>query len=234
MKLEGEAFHHGCGPALTMTSPNLDLLDNLHPDLHPLKEAATALLDQSARVEPTLGTLQLGYRPQIAPEGYCMRLFRPLPPEGLARYERVTAFHIPAYYHELLNTLNGCFAYELSLFGAAPSMAADPPLLERRVIQPLDLSVHARPQPAALSADWLAFGAGPWSHDEGVTYFLSSSGEVHSLRSGGELVGHWRTFVQFLGEEVLRAKEAWPEYERFMSELRRELEHRPRRKAAKK
>jgi hypothetical protein len=112
-------------------------------------------------------------------------------------------------YLRVLQKLNGMSAFGFALFGIPPSMTKSPPLLDRSVLQPLDI--------ATANKDWrreyfvadelFYFGVSDYSDDELVGYFLAESGTVHAFRKSGEAVGGWRSLGPFLQDELARAEE---------------------------
>ncbi|MGH9761435.1 MAG: hypothetical protein ACREDR_23375, partial [Blastocatellia bacterium] len=151
--------------------------------------------------------------PNIAPKAYALRFFAPLSSDLIDSYQSIHNIRVSSYYLPILQKLNGAHAFELSLFGIPPSMASDPPLLDRSVAQPLDIGTANTvwKRGYAVEKDWFHFGGGPYTFDENIGYFFDQSGTIHSMRKSGKSLGSWRTFKQFLVDELARAEAAYSE-----------------------
>jgi hypothetical protein len=111
---------------------------------------------------------------------------------------------IPSLYRELLLVTNGYLAFDLSLFGLAPSMQESPHLLDREKRQCHALSLANRDwiREFEVEENWFYFGGRALSASEKAGYFLSEGSLVRALRISGETVGEWSNFSLFLEEEL--------------------------------
>lgn len=197
------------------------LIAQLSGEWEPVRELAARLRVGGAREFEEC--FALSHRPHVAPEGYALWLYPPLSEAALARYQQIHHLGISPTYLRLLRSLNGARAFELSLFGVPPSMAAEPPLLSRTGFSPLDLATanhHWRSEYSVPEA-WFHFGVGPYSHDENVGYFLDDAGNVFSSRRRGERVRAWASFSEFLVEELRRAEAEYPKHEAALADVLR-------------
>ena len=191
-------------------------------ELAPLRDVAVRL--SSGANEVKSDTIGLSYRPHVAPQFYALRLFSPLPQPNLAQYQLINGINISPHYLPILEKLNGANVFQLSLFGVPPSMANNPPLLDRSTENPYDISIANKNWKFEfdIPKDWFYFGGGPFSFDENVGYFFDSVGTIYSVRNNGVRLSSWHSFPMFLHDEISRCESLYPEYEGFMAELIRE------------
>jgi hypothetical protein len=186
------------------------LIAQLSADWEPMRDLAVRLRVGGARESEEC--FALSHRPHVAPEAYALWLYPPISEAALARYQRIHQLVIPSPYLRLLRSLNGARAFELSLFGAPPSMAAEPPLLSRTGFSPFDLATanHHWKSEYSVPDACFHFGVGPYSENENFGYFLDDRGNVFSSRRNGERVRVWASFSEFLVEELRRAEAEYP------------------------
>jgi hypothetical protein len=198
-----------------------DLIAGLSGDLEALRELALRFGEEGREV--TDDRVALSHRPHIAPHSYALTLYAPLSDATIARYQRIHGINFSAHYLRILEKLNGAHAFQLSLFGVPPSMADDPPRLNRLTSQPFDVATANQDWKLEYSVprEWFHFGGGPHSFEENIGYFLDSYGTIYACRKNGERLRSWTLFSEFLREELRRAEADYPRYEAFMAELRR-------------
>jgi hypothetical protein len=129
-----------------MSAPETEIRDRLNslPSVcGPVVNHARRYLRYSPSVASD-GTLNIGYTPWVAPEAYAFHLFAPAQREWLGGFSVTSGHDFPNTYSEFLLAMNGCFAYGLSLYGLPASLQAQPRLLDRSKIQPLDLDAANR------------------------------------------------------------------------------------------
>jgi hypothetical protein len=144
--------------------------------------------------------------PKVAPMAFRFRIYPGALPQWLAAKQNQ---YVSKHYRNILSDMNGCFAYGMKLYGLAPSMQGDPPLQNRMVLQPLDLSnanEHwKREFKSTRIGKLLHFGGRHYSRTENVGYFEASGGRIVSVRKNGEIVGEWDSFLPFLNDELQAA-----------------------------
>lgn len=165
--------------------------------------------------------IQLGCHPRSDGELYAVRVFSPLPISSIEKYERIHGVQIVAGYSNVLSQINGAWIYRLALYGVPPSMTEEPPLLDRSIPQPLDIATANLNWRNAFSPsrDEFHFGSSSWTLEKNVGYFLGPSGRVRGLVDGQGCVGEWMDIDAFLREEIVRNREAYPEYLSFFDEM---------------
>lgn len=150
--------------------------------------------------------LLIGHMPWVAPLAYAITIFPPAKKTWLSSFKDKTRKPIPRVYRDFLLTANGCFAYDLSLFGLAPSMQKSPPLLNREKLECHDLRLANEAKgwisEYRVEAQMFHFGSRAFSEDENVGYFLGADDLIRGLRTNGEVVGKWSSFAKFLFDEL--------------------------------
>lgn len=192
---------------------------SLHGDLAPIQELASRL--RSGDCDETPDAFALSHRPHIAPFAYALRLYKPLSPVTIATYQQLHGLEIVPQYLSVLQKLNGIDAFQFSLFGVPPSMANNPPLLNRSVAQPYDIATANRSWRLEypVPVNWFHIGGGPYSFDENIGYFIDQDGTIQASRKNGELLRSWSSFRKFLADELALAEAGYPAYEAFMAEV---------------
>lgn len=147
------------------------------------------------------GTVMLGRAPQVGPEAYHVLIYPPAPESWLRTLEGTMNVEIPGDLRRILQVMNGCHCFDLSLFGVTAS-PTEP--LNRR--EPMALRL------AFGLADWAMeygragsfhFGGAPWIDEENVGYFWGNRGPF-SARTNGEVVGEWTGVADLFASEVAR------------------------------
>ena len=176
--------------------------------------------------------IQVGRRAGLNNKTFSICLFDPLPESSFAKYETIHDMVIPDPYRKVLNQINGAWMYRLVLFGLPPSMIAEPPLLDRSVVQPMDLATAHRDWRAKYEAeeDEFHFGSSDWTMEKTIGYFVSPTGSVRGLVASEGCVAQWSDFDLFLDEEVQRNKAAYPAYEKYIADALRLAEAKQKKK----
>jgi hypothetical protein len=208
-----------------MSADAEEILHNLTGDLEPVRKLVSRY--EGARASSDLGSdvLLLSHRPNIGELAYAIEIFAGVSDALIATYETLHDFTVPDLYRGLLMKINGANLFDLSLYGIPLSMAKDPPLLDRSGRSPLDLAtaqkfwiVGYKVTPGALY-----FGGAPYSYTENVGYFLFPQKVIQSVRKNGAVVGEWRSFKEFLRDELARAEAAFPAHEEAMAAINEEI-----------
>ncbi len=195
-------------------------LQALAPELEPLIQLVKRLGISSAT--PTQSGWGLSPRPAIAPEAFALLLYKPLPTQALDKLTSIHALNLPDSYRRVLEQINGVMAFELSLYGVPPGSTEESPFVDRSEPQPHDITLANKAWRFAYQApvDWQMIGGGQHNDDEIVGYFAHHTGRFRAILKGGQCVGEWPGFSEFLACELLRAELAYPAYESAMAELR--------------
>ena len=210
-----------------MNSVTQPFLETLHNDLLPVRGVIERLASD-VNLEPETGALRLSHRPKVGAEAYACVLYPGVDTNLIDRYERihrariVDYLDIPLLYRNLLTRLNGADLFGIALYGIPLSMAQDPPLLNRSVQQPLDVSTANETWRLEyrVPRSNFYFGGGPHSSQENRGYFLTPKNQVEAFLVGGKKIGEWQSMATFLAEEIDRAESIFPEFERIMEDAR--------------
>ncbi|HZN38188.1 MAG TPA: hypothetical protein VFD82_05255 [Planctomycetota bacterium] len=197
---EIKCIARACGSAsrtLTIVSKPDAIVPDFAGEVAPLSEIARRY---SAFGTTTNGSaIVVAPMPWVAPQAHAFWLFEPLSmsdiPPGLS---------CPSVYRTVLCQTNGCFAFEVSLYGI-PSRSG---LLDRSTLRPHSLvsaNQHWRREFVGAT-ELFHFGGGPHSESEDVGYFFDGD-HIIARRKGGEETGRWTTFRAFLREELSRAEQ---------------------------
>lgn len=167
----------------------------------PIREQALRYINNNSKVDENR-TLKILHRPWVAPLNWGLTLYPGAPHDWLAEYRERTGQPIPEFYSRFLSAINGCFIYDLSLYGIPPSMH-EKNLLNRRVLQCHDL--------ATANRDWICeykvapgsfyFGGRSYSYSENIGYFWDN-GKIRSVRKNGKTQSEWTDFTTFLHDEI--------------------------------
>jgi hypothetical protein len=170
--------------------------------LAPIREAVGRYLKYPSSVNED-GVMNVGHRPWEAPESYMFRLFPGIQRKALVGYAKAFQLEIPKIYVEVLRELNGAFCFGMSLYGIPPSMLGNPPLLDRKRVQCLDLS-RAKGWTAEyhITQNSFHFGGRHFSYEENVGYFMDGEDRIRSVRKGGKVVAEWTSLAAFLKDEL--------------------------------
>jgi hypothetical protein len=130
---------------------------------------------------------------------------------------------VPPSYRKLLTRLNGAFVFNIALFGIPLSMAQNPPLLNRSVLQPFDVCTANKQWRIeyGVARSKFFFASGSHSSTENVGYFLTLDNQVEAYLTGERKFGEWHTLGAFILAELQRAESQFLEYERMMEGVQR-------------
>lgn len=179
---------------------------NAYPDEYlPIKSQAQKYLPNNSSLEND-GTMKILHRPWIAPLNWGLMLYKGADDKWLEDFENSTEKKIPSVYKKFLLTINGCFIYDLSLFGLTPSIYLKG-TFDRTQLQCQDLisANDSWVQEYAVEQDHFHFGSRAYTYDENVGYFLREN-QIMSLRINGETVKEWTSFTEFLNDEIGEAE----------------------------
>ncbi len=199
----------------------MDIIRQLTNDLEPIRRLAERLLSEAVETETRDDRLQLSKRPNVGSEAFAMTLYMGVDDSTIDRYQRIHSVEIPPDYRRILHVLNGASIFGLNLYGIPPSMAQEPPLLDRTTIQPLDLATASTHWRHGFTDDLSLFqiGGSPLSLEENVGYFLTADSSVVSLKKRSHRINAWKSIQRFLVEELERAQTQYSEFEQFMAKI---------------
>ena len=115
----------------------LEILNDFPIAFSALKEHSFKYIKHSSIIYDDL--IGIGHRPWVAPYNFAIALFSPAKKAWFLKFKKMYGKSIPTCYKEFLLVSNGCFFYELNLFGLTPSIYGKNNLLDRSKLQCLDL-----------------------------------------------------------------------------------------------
>ena len=150
--------------------------------------------------------MNIFHRPWVAPFNWGLRLYKGVDKNWLEQFEQKTQKVIPDFYKDFLLEINGCFIYDLSLFGLLPSIFLKG-VLDRTQLQCHDL--------VTANTNWIYeykvdknnfhFGGRSYTYSENIGYFFDSN-KIRALRSNGKTIKEWQNFSVFLNDEIKEAE----------------------------
>ncbi len=185
-------------------NPDLEYIDgrlkSMPAAMQPLTQLALRYLPRGYRVDD--GAVRLGRHRKYEHDHYYITIFPPSVPEWLVRRR---SFEVPLDYLQLLSHANGLTIFGIDLFGFTPSMQEDPPRLNRRKHQCLDITTANETWSIGyeLAPRGSVFvGSRSYTSDQNSGYFMNENGSVCSLLKNGRLVGKWPSVWRLLSEEI--------------------------------
>jgi len=173
---------------------------NSYPDEYSaIKKQAIKYLQNNSNIEDT-GILNILHRPWIAPFNWGLTIYQGIEIDEITGAEQTIGKPIPHFYRRFLTSINGCFLYDLSLFGIIRSIT-------RSALQPHSLESANRDWIVEFDTDqsFFHFGGAAYSYDENIGYFYGHN-KIMSIRKNGKLVNEWSSFSDFLDAELIRAE----------------------------
>lgn len=204
-------------------------LDGLPTRLAPLRHLVLRHLTAGYIDDPQSGAWLIDHRPKVAAEAYAIVLFHGIDDVAVDRYRAIQermgeGIDIPNEYRSILSYLNGAQILKGHFFGIPRSMLTYPPLLDRSIRQPMDISSANKFWKVQYKAEpRFFFGSGPYSHEENLGYFWGGDGRIETFRTGGARVDSYCNFEGFLDGEIARLTSIYPDYEQRQEAFWREL-----------
>lgn len=171
--------------------------------LSPIHQAASRYLKEESDITEN-GVMQIARRPWVAPENYTFWLYPGIDDESLNRYCQTFQIEIPLLYRRFLKKLNGAYCFGMSFYGVPLSMLGYPPMLNRSIVQCLDLGMAGTwwSREYRNSSGRFHFGGRHFSYRENIGYFIEGKTTVLSLKKTGQVINQWKNFKDFLTDEL--------------------------------
>ena len=180
-------------------------IDSYPDEYLPIQKQAKKYLRNNLCIDGN-NTLNVFHRPWVAPFNWGLMLYQGADKNWIEQFEERTQKIIPSTYKSFLLTINGCFIYDLSLYGLTPSIYLEV-TLDRSELQCHDLTT--------ANTDWIFeykvdendfhFGSGTYLYDEKIGYFFDDN-KIRSISTNGKLVNEWMNFTDFLSDEISTAE----------------------------
>jgi len=144
--------------------------------------------------------LNILHRPWVAPLNWGLMIYKGASKEVLCDFQYDNEINIPAFYREFLENINGCFLYDISLYGIIPS-------LTRSYLQCHSLeAANARwIHEYKVDISYFYFGGSSYNYEENVGYFYDGN-KIISIRKNGQIIDEWIDFSCFLEDEISKSE----------------------------
>jgi hypothetical protein len=188
-----------------MISKIKERLTKFDKDYKPIIQQGLKYISNNSNIDE-FNTLNILHRPWVASENWGIKLYDSAKLSWIEDFARKTGKVIPDFYVSFLLNLNGCFIYDLSLFGLPPSLYGNG-VLNRSILQCHDLTAANNSWIVEYRIDEKAFyfGGRAYSEDENVGYFYFND-LIFSIRNNGEVIDKWLNFYDFLDSEIEKAE----------------------------
>ena len=179
---------------------NIYKIIDTYPDEYlAIKKQARKYIQNGSNIDNNQ-RINILHRPWVARLNWGLMLYKSADTKWIDEAEASINKTIPDFYKRFLTNINGCFIYDISMFGLIHS-------LTRSFLQCHSLTI--------ANNDWIMefdvdqslfhFGGGRYSHEENTGYFYGQD-KIMSIRKNGKLVNEWSSFADFLNEELIRAE----------------------------
>lgn len=164
-----------------------------------IKKHAKRYIKNGSEIDKS-GTLNILHRPWVAPLNWGLMIYKGADSKRINEEEQTIEKSIPEFYKRFLTNINGCFLYDISMFGLIPSMT-------RSFLQCHSLINANQDWIMEFNTDqnFFHFGGGKFSPTENTGYFYGHN-RIISIRKNGKLVNEWNSFSDFLTDELVRAE----------------------------
>jgi hypothetical protein len=176
--------------------------------LGPIARVAGNIAETGAWLEKDSGAFLAGYRPDIGSHAYDIVIYPPQTRSLLDTYQQINGFPLPETVIEMLSYVNGCTILGLSIYGAPTSMAKNPPMLNRSLRVPLDISSgrHWRIGYVNPHKNEVLFASKNVGDDGQIGYFVNPIGLVVGRGNDSSEVdkhsGSWDNITDWLASEL--------------------------------
>jgi hypothetical protein len=175
------------------------IIDSYPDEYIAIKKQAKKYIQNGSGIDNS-ETVNILHRPWIAPLNWGLMLYQGTDIKWINQAEETIGKTIPDFYKNFLTNINGCFLYDMSMFGLIHS-------LTRSFLQCHDLTTANSNWIEEFDVDqsFFHFGGGTYSYDENMGYFYGQN-KIISIRKNGKLVNEWNNFSDFLNDELIRAE----------------------------
>ncbi|MBN1597517.1 MAG: SMI1/KNR4 family protein [Bacteroidales bacterium] len=181
-------------------------LETISDTLKPIRNISLKYLQQGGRIDKNIIRIYNLY--WEAPLQYGITIFKPTPDSYLEKFEKHNNIEIPGIYKQFLKEMNGCYIFELSLFGLTPSIY-EPDMDYSYSIECYDLAAANREWKYDYKTDSgsFYFGGRTYLYNENIGYFIDSAGVIKAVRYNGQVLNTWTSFSSFLKDEIKQAED---------------------------
>jgi hypothetical protein len=175
------------------------IIDTYPDEYLAIKKQAIKYIQNSSNLDDNQ-RINILHRPWVARLNWGLMIYKGADTKWINEAEGNINKKIPDFYKRFLTNINGCFLYDISMFGLIPS-------LTRSFLQCHSLTIANNHWIKEFDVDQslFHFGVGPYSHQENTGYFYRHD-KIMSVRKNGKLVNEWSSFSDFLNDELTRAE----------------------------
>jgi hypothetical protein len=185
-----------------------NVLNNFDNEFISIKNCAKKYLKYCSIIDID-NSIKIGHNPVIAPENYMIVLYEGIIKSWINKFQNNIKIKIPEMYQNTLLKMNGCFIFDMSLYGLTPSLYNNK-LLDRTKLQCLSLDI--------ANTDWIKeydvdtkyfyFGGRSYNENENIGYFIVDD-KIKTLLWSGRIINEYKNFKDFLIEEIRIAEEMY-------------------------
>lgn len=179
---------------------NLYKIIDSYPDEYiAIKKQAKQYIQNNSGIDEN-GRINIFHRPWKARLNWGLMIYKGADIDWINQVEDSIKMEIPDFYKTFLININGCFLYDISMFGIIHS-------LTRSFLQCHDLVTANNNwiKGFDVDQDLFHFGGGTYSEEENTGYFYGDN-KIISARKNGKIVSEWTSFSKFLNDELNRAE----------------------------
>lgn len=178
----------------------LNRLQKFPNNLDPISSQVKRYLDNNTKYSDE--EVKVLHRPWVAPLNWGLMLYQGANPEWFQEFQKRTMKEIPEFYLEFLKHINGCFLFDMSLYGLTPSVY-ETGSLNRTILQCHDLTTANNSWVYEYDVDpkLFHFGSRHYTEDENVGYFFADE-QILCFRNNGEQINQWKNLESMLFEEI--------------------------------
>lgn len=178
----------------------LNRLQKFPNNLDPISSQVKRYLDNNTKYSDE--EVKVLHRPWVAPLNWGLMLYQGANREWFQEFQKRTMKEIPEFYLEFLKHINGCFLFDMSLYGLTPSVY-ETGSLNRTILQCHDLTTANNSWVYEYDVDpkLFHFGSRHYTEDENVGYFFADE-QILCFRNNGEQFNQWKNLESMLFEEI--------------------------------
>ncbi len=175
------------------------IIDSYSDKYFAIKEQARKYILNGSNVDEK-ERLNILHRPWVAPLNWGLMIYKGASKEVLCEFQYDSKIIIPTFYREFLENINGCFLYDISLYGIIPSFTRS--FLQCHSLQTANDYWKGGYE---VNQTYFHFGGSSYNYEENVGYFYGEN-KIISILKNGLIVGEWTDFSVFLNDEIRKSE----------------------------
>jgi len=181
-------------------------IDCLPDEYSSIKKQAFKYLNNNSNIDG-LDTLNIFHRPWNAPLNWGLMLYKGAEIKWFEQFREMTKKEIPEFYKNFLSLINGCFIFDISLYGLTPSVYLKG-TLDRSILQCHDLATANSQWIKEYEVDkkYFHFGGRQYSYSENLGYFFDGD-KITAILPNGNVINEWTNYFEFLFDEIELAEQ---------------------------